>query len=131
MQRVIKETTIQRTPMGVASLSQVDATDTPTQTLANVIYFVFGLFDILLLFRLILKIAGANPGSSFVAAIYGVTNVLILPFQGIFRSAVTTGLEVRSVFEPATLIAMVVYAAIAWGIVRLIAIMAGHSDEEL
>lgn len=132
MSRVVKETIIQeQSPNMVASVSRVASNDTPTQVVANTVYFIFGLIDILLLFRLLLKVTGANAGSPFVASIYGFTQVLIYPFQGIFRTAVTPGLEMRSVFEPATLIAMIFYAFLAWVIVKLISILTGHSDEEL
>ena len=46
-----------------------------------------------------------------------------MPFSGIFRSAVTTGIETKSFMEPATIIAMIVYAIVGWGIVKLIEIM--------
>lgn len=121
MQNTIKETTV----------AQVSTTDTTTQTFANVIYFIAGLFEVALLFRFILKITGANPGSGFVSGIYSFTNLLVMPFRGIFSSTATPGAEVRAFFEPATLIAMLVYAVVAWGLVRLVAIASGRSNEEL
>jgi hypothetical protein len=131
MENIVKETVTQNSPAGSATVSKVSSTDTNTQTIASIIYFIFGLFEILLGFRLILKMTGANPGSGFVSGIYSFTQLLILPFRGIFSSAVSTGLEVKAIFEPATLVAMVVYALVAWGLVKLIAILAGHSNEEL
>jgi hypothetical protein len=131
MQNTVKETVIQKTDTGVAATATETTKDTPTQTVAQVIYFVTGLFEISLLFRLILKIAGANSGNAFVSGIYGFTQILVLPFRGIFPSAVSTGTEVRSIFEPAVLVAMIMYAVLAWGIVKLIAILVGHANEEL
>lgn len=121
MQNHIKETVI----------SNENTTDTQTQTVANSIYFIMGLIEVILLFRFILKVTGANPSSGFVAGIYSLSQILILPFRGIFSSAITPGVEVKAFFEPATLIAMIVYAVLAWGLVRMIAIMAGRSTEEL
>ena len=70
-----------------------------------------------------MRLLGANLGNVFVQTIYSITNVLLWPFSGIFRSAVTTGIETKSVMEPATIIAVIVYAIIGWGIVKLIAIL--------
>jgi hypothetical protein len=131
MQQVTKETLTQQTADGSSTVAQVSTTDTQTQTAANIIYFIAGVLEITLLFRFIFRITGANPGSGFVSGIYGFTQFLILPFRGIFSPAASEGIEVRSIFEPATLIAMIVYAIIAWGAVRLIAIVSGHSSEEL
>jgi len=131
MQNIVKETVTQQTPGGASTISATSAQDTQTQTIVNVIYFISGVIEVTLLFRFLLKVSGANPGSIFVSLIYGFTQFLTLPFTSIFSAATSTGVEVRSVFEPATLIAMLVYAVVAWGIVKLVAILAGQSNEEL
>lgn len=129
MQNVTRETVVARTPGNVSAVSQVETLDTPLQTAVNLVYFILGLFELTLLLRLLLRVAGANPGSAFVSALYAFTGVLLLPFNSIFRPAVTTGAEVRSIFEPSILVAMLVYAALAWGVVKLIGILAGKSTE--
>ena len=53
-----------------------------------------------------------------------------MPFEGIFRKGFTEGLETTSVVEPATLIAIIVYAIIAVGIVKLIRISSGEEQIE-
>lgn len=131
MQNIIKETVVEHTNQGVATVASETSRDTQTQTVANVIYFIAGALEILLAFRLLLKMTGANPASAFVSGIYAFSQIFVLPFRGIFSSAVTTGIEVRAIFEPATLIAMIVYGIVAWGLVKLVAIMAGQSSEEL
>ncbi len=88
----------------------------------KIVYYILGVFEVLFAFRLIFKLLGANPGSAFVSFIYNVSGVFIAPFNGIFRSAVTKGIETRSVLEPTTIIAMIVYALIAYGVARLIEI---------
>lgn len=88
----------------------------------KIVYYILGVFEVLFAFRLIFKLLGANPGSAFVSFIYNVSGVFIAPFNGIFRSAVTEGIETRSVLEPTTIIAMIVYALIAYGVARLIEI---------
>jgi len=54
--------------------------------------------------------------------IYGLTGIFIWPFEGIFRRGFAQGVETTSVLEPATLVALIVYAILAWGIVKLIRI---------
>lgn len=90
--------------------------------LKRTVYYILGVFEVLFAFRLIFKLLGANPGSAFVSFIYTVSGVFIAPFNGIFRSAVTEGIETKSVLEPTTIIAMIVYAIIAYGVARLIEI---------
>jgi len=102
---------------------------TGPQTIEYVIYFLFGALDILLVFRFVLRLLGAGTGSSFVNFIYNLSAAFIWPFQGIFSSTVAPGAETVSVFEPATLIAIIVYAVVAWGIVKLISISAGERQE--
>lgn len=94
-----------------------------SQTVAYIVYFIFGVIEVLLVFRLVFKLMGANPLSSFVNFIYLLTQMLIAPFVGIFRQTTTPGLETTAVLEPAALVAMVVYALLAWGIVQLVVIL--------
>jgi len=100
-----------------------------SQTLARLIYFLFGALEVLLIFRLIFKLAGASHGSIFVNFIYSITGIFILPFAGIFRTATTEGIETTSILEPATLVAIIVYAFLAWGIVALIGILSGEREQ--
>ena len=94
----------------------------------KIIYYFLGVLEVLFAFRLVFKVLGASPKSSFVSIIYSVTNLFIAPFNGIFRVAVSEGIETQSVLEPTLIIAMIVYAALAWGIVRLIEISTDHKD---
>jgi hypothetical protein len=88
----------------------------------QIVYYVLGVLEVLFTFRLVFKLLGANPQSPFVSLIYSITQVFLAPFSGIFPSATTKGLETQSVLEPPTIIAMIVYAVIAWGIIKLIEI---------
>jgi hypothetical protein len=89
----------------------------------KLVYYLLGIIEILLACRFVLRLLGANPGNAFVKFIYSASNIFLWPFSGIFRSAVTTGIETESVMEPATIIAVIIYALAAWGIVKLIAIL--------
>ncbi len=102
---------------------------TNSQTYEYLVYFFFGALEVFLAFRLVLKLAGASLSSSFVGLIYGVSQIFILPFEGIFHRFFTRGVETTSVLEPSTLVAIVVYPILSWGIVKLIRISSGEKQE--
>ncbi|MBE0450834.1 MAG: YggT family protein [Clostridia bacterium] len=94
----------------------------------KITYYILGALETLFAFRLIFKVLGANPESTFVNVIYSLTNIFLAPFEGIFRMAVTDGIETQSVLEPQLLIAMISYAVLAWGIVKLIELNGKQKD---
>lgn len=110
--------------------TSVKSTATSSQTIEYLIYFLFGALEILLAFRLVLKLSGASAASTFVDLIYGLTGIFILPFEGIFRRGFAEGIETTSVLEPSTLVALVVYAVLAWGIVKLLRILSGVHQQQ-
>ncbi len=56
----------------------------PVWTVTSVVTLLFTVLEVLLLLRFIFKIAGANANQPLVSALYGVTEPLVRPFQGIF-----------------------------------------------
>lgn len=94
----------------------------------RIIYYIFGILEVLFAFRFIFKILGANSQGTFVSIIYSITRWFLTPFTGIFRMAITDGIETKSVLEPTLLIAMVVYALLAFAIVKLIEIISNRKD---
>ena len=88
-------------------------------TIVNGIWLLTGILEILLAFRFVLKLLGANPNSGFVEFVYSVSSPFIAPFRGIFSTPTTEGDVTTSVFETSTIVAIIVYAIIAWGIVKL------------
>ncbi len=91
-------------------------------TARRAIYWILGVLEVLFAFRLIFRLMGANPESGFVRFIYAGSNVFLIPFISIFSAPSTEGIETKAVLEPGTLIGMVVYALLAWGIVKMIII---------
>ena len=102
-------------------IQTTDTVDAKT-TVQNGVWYVLGFIEILIGFRFILKLLGANPASGFVDFIYSITGLLTAPFDSIFGVAKAEAGSVDSVFEPSILVAAAVYAVIAWGIVKLITI---------
>jgi len=94
---------------------------------AKLIYYILGVLEVLFAFRFVFKILGANSESTFVSFIYSTSNLFLAPFTGIFRMAVSEGIETKSILEPTLIIGMVVYALLAWGVVKLIEI-SNHKD---
>ena len=66
--------------------------------------------------RIGLKLIGANPASPFAVFLYGFTGFFLLPFAGLTATPAAGGM----VLEISSVIAMVVYALLAWGLERLI-----------
>jgi uncharacterized membrane protein len=89
---------------------------------SQIIYWVFGLIIGLIAIRFILKALGANPDAGFAEFIYGVTSVLVAPFVGLFGNPQAQG----SVLEVQSLVAIVVYALVAWLLVKLAWIVVGE-----
>jgi len=98
---------------------------TSTNRAAMVIWLVLGVVEALLIMRVVLKALAANPATWFVQLVYSASAPLVAPFQGIFPTRATAG----SVFELSSLVAIVVYALIAWGIVRILAILDSRQDQ--
>ncbi len=129
MSEIVKETiTTQKDSANTDRTSPVKSRATNSQTIEYLIYFFFGVLETLLAFRLVFKLAGASVSSTFVGLIYGLTGVFIVPFEGIFRRGFSQGIETTSVLEPSTLVAIVVYAVLAWGIVKLIRVLSGEQQ---
>jgi hypothetical protein len=82
----------------------------------QIVWLIFGILEVLIALRIGLKLIAANPGSLIVAMIYGFTDLFLFPFQGMTISPSFGGM----VLEIPSMIAMVVYALIAWAIERLI-----------
>lgn len=85
----------------------------------QVVWFLAGLIDVILAIRFVMKLLGANPASGFVSFMSSISEPLVAPFRGIFGTPAAGG----SVLEPASLVAIVIYSLIAWGLVALIRLL--------
>ena len=91
-----------------------------TYNAARIVYLVFGIIEALILIRVILKLLAANPDAGFSSLIYGLTAPFVAPFEGVFPTPHSNG----SVLELSSILAIVVYALLAWAIVRIIHVAA-------
>ncbi len=87
------------------------------------IYLVFGVVEGLLVIRFLLRLFGANQQAEFARFIYGITGGLVAPFVGLFGTPQYDG----SVLELHTIVAMVIYALVAWLLARVVWLIAGET----
>lgn len=85
----------------------------------RIVVVLFSLLEIILGFRFVFKLMGANPSNVFVKGLYDFTQFFVGVFEGIFSKATTTGAETTAIFEPGTLIAIIIVGLIAWGVLKL------------
>jgi hypothetical protein len=84
------------------------------------IWLVTSVVAVMLGIRFLLKLLGGSSQAGFVTFMYNITQPLVAPFHGIFNTTV----QGRSILEPESLVAIVIYALIGWGIVSMIRVMA-------
>jgi|SRR3989304_1212990 len=93
----------------------------------QLIWFVLGIIEVLLAFRVVLLALGANPQAGFANFIYAVSDPFAIPFRDLFGVTV----QDTYVFEWTTFIAMAVYAVVAYGLVELFQLIKPTTPEEV
>ncbi len=96
--------------------SHNSASTKPTYRATQVVWYILGIVEVLLAFRFVLKLLGANAGAGFTSFIYNLSYVFAEPFRAVFRN---NSIVEGSIFEWTTLLAMAVYWVLAAGIIKL------------
>lgn len=110
----------------VAEAPQSVVAEAPRSVVAErIVWYVVGVIVTLLALRLIFQLLGANEGNPFVDFIYGLSGVFAAPFFGMFSYEPSYGV---SYFEVSTLVAMVIYTLLGWGIARLFTLGSRRAD---
>lgn len=91
---------------------------------ARVVWYIAGIIIALLALRMVLLLLGANEGSPFVDFVYNLSNLFAWPFFGMFSYKPAYG---QSVFEVSSLVAIIVYALVAFGLAKLFT-LTKHAD---
>lgn len=91
----------------------------------RVVWYIAGFIIALLVLRMVLLLLAANQGNAFVDFIYGFSGIFAAPFFGIFSYTPVYG---SNVFETSTLVAIVIYALVAWGIAKLFTLNSTRQD---
>ncbi len=104
----------------------------PLYRSTQIIWYIVGVIEVVLVLRFLLKLLVANPGAGFTRFIYGVSWFFASPFIYVFRAS--TPVE-GSAFEWSTLLAMLVYVLLAWLIVKALVmgkpVTTKEADEKL
>ena len=88
----------------------------------QVLWLVLGSVEALIGLRVLLKLIGANPDNAFARFIYDFSGLFVAPFVGLTGTPSSGGM----VLEIPSIIAMLVFAGIVWGIVRLVLPLFSH-----
>jgi succinate dehydrogenase hydrophobic anchor subunit len=83
----------------------------------RIVWMIAGVLLTLLAFRFVLALLGANPNNAFANFIYSVSHPFVAPFFSLFGYDLRYGI---SRFETFTLVAMAVYAIVAFGIAKIL-----------
>lgn len=98
-----------------------------TYKLDQIIWYIIGVIDSLLVLRLIMVLLGANRGNSFIMFLYGVTEMFVAPFRGILGNPAYGNNQ----FEWDTLFAIIIITLIGQGIAYLIRLATPVSDRQV
>ena len=89
----------------------------PVLFVKRAIWILLGVIEVILGLRFVLELLGANPSAGFTVFIHDLSGVFMGPFTAVFGAPRLSG---SSVVELSVLLAMAVYALVAWGLVALI-----------
>lgn len=89
------------------------------------LWLLFGLLEMAIVTRIVLKLLAANPNNTFANFIYAFTDLFLWPFNGLLASP-SSG---NTVFEISSIIAMLVYVIVAYALTRLIWIVFYRPNE--
>lgn len=103
-----------------------EKTSVPGSVVAQrVVWYVVGFIVAFLVLRLILQMLGANQGNGFVDFVYAISGVFAAPFFGMFSYQPSYGV---SYFEVSTLVAIVIYVLVGWGVAKLFTLGSSRTD---
>lgn len=91
----------------------------------RIIWYIAGFIVALLALRIVLLLLAANQGNAFVDFIYGLSGFFAMPFYGIFSYQPVYG---RSTFEVSSVVAIVIYLLVAWGIAKLFTLTSARGE---
>lgn len=101
----------------VKAVEKIKATNANRIIAVRVIWYIAGVLLVLLAFRFVLALLGANQQNGFANFIFSTTYPFALPFFSLFSYTPTYGV---AQLESSVLVAMAVYALAAWGITKLV-----------
>jgi uncharacterized protein with PQ loop repeat len=85
-------------------------------TATQLIWLLFGILIGMIGLRILLMLIGANPANPFANFVYGFTDIFLWPFVGLTGTPGANGM----VLDVPAIIAIFVYALLAWVIVKIV-----------
>ncbi|MDZ7843561.1 MAG: YggT family protein [Anaerolineales bacterium] len=85
----------------------------------QLIWWLLGFFEAVLALRFVFKLIGVNAANPFASFLYNISDFLVKPFASLTGAPAANGM----VFEISTLLAMIIYGLIGWGIVKLVYVL--------
>jgi uncharacterized protein YggT (Ycf19 family) len=86
---------------------------------SQIIWLLLGLLEAVIALRVVFKLIAVNAANPFAAFLYSVTHPFVAPFASL-ASAPTSG---GVVLELSSILAMIVYLLIAWGLERIVHVL--------
>jgi hypothetical protein len=106
------------------AIDRVTARRALLDRVTQAIWFVAGVLEAALAFRIAFQLLNANTTNAFVRLVNNVTDPFVRPFNGIFDNP-TSG---TAVLDSGALMAMFVYLFLAWALVRLVWLVFDRSE---
>jgi len=91
-----------------------ESRDQQVSKIAQVVWFITGIILAILALRVVLALVGANLNNAFASFIYGLSEPFVAPFRGLLQIGEFHAGVSR--FELETVVAMIVYVLVGWGI---------------
>jgi uncharacterized protein YggT (Ycf19 family) len=85
----------------------------------QIIWLLLGILEALIALRVVFKLIGVNAANPFATLLYNVTNIFVAPFASLTGAPAAGGM----VLEISSIIAMIVYLLIAWGLARILYVL--------
>jgi YGGT family len=85
----------------------------------QIIWLLLGLLEASIALRVVFKLIAVNAANPFAKLLYGATNLFVAPFKSLVGNPISGGM----VLEISSIIAMLVYLLIAWGIERFVYVL--------
>lgn len=93
----------------------------------QIVWYILGVIEVLMIFRILLKAFGANPLNGFTYVVYGASSLFSAPFLGMFQNIT----QDQNVFEVGTFIGCFVYLVVAYGIIQLLQLIKPTNPKEV
>jgi hypothetical protein len=85
----------------------------------QIIWLFLGILEAVLALRVIFKLIGINAANSFATLLYNVTALFVAPFASLAGAPSAGGM----VLEISSILAMIIYLLIGWGLVQIVKVL--------